>query len=239
MSPLRCPGQDSRFFKSEDIAELACPRCGKPVEFWPDELVRKCQACGYRFANPENSLKCLQWCPYAAQCMEAMGGESGIAPLREELIERMKKTFGEDTARISHALAVLDLAERIGMMVGAMPMVLVPAAILHDIGLSALQPGEDQESHGRKGRRIATGTLADMGFPEAVEREILDLIERHHEREWMNTANGAALFDADLAVNLAAGADADRWAALEREALTEAGRQTGAAYLGRRPSGER
>lgn len=93
MSFSRCPGQDARFLKAQDVAEMECPECGRPVEFWPDELVRKCPSCGYRFANPERSTSCLNWCRYAARCLAANRGESSTAvgPLQEELTERMKR----------------------------------------------------------------------------------------------------------------------------------------------------
>ena len=84
MSSMKCPGQDPMFLKAQDIVETRCPQCGKQVEFWPDELMRKCPGCGRRFANPENSMKCLEWCRYAAQCMAAIRGEdeSQLGPLR-------------------------------------------------------------------------------------------------------------------------------------------------------------
>ena len=234
MSTIRCPGQDPMFLKAQDIVEATCPQCGRPVEFWPDELVRKCRACGHRLANPGNSMKCLEWCRYAAQCLAALrgGDESWIGPLRAELIERMKRTFGADQARIAHAMAVLARAEDIGRKVGAEALVVVPAAILHDIGYSAPGVAQDPSAHGREGRQIAAELLADLHIPHAVEEEILDLIEHHHDRAWIQQHSGAApdaaaLFDADLVVNLMNRAQAERETILDREALTEAGRQIG------------
>lgn len=74
MSHLKCPGQDSRFLKAQDVAEARCPECGRLLEFWPDELMRKCPGCGRRLANPQNSMKCLSWCRHAAQCLAAIRG---------------------------------------------------------------------------------------------------------------------------------------------------------------------
>lgn len=101
MSRLKCPGQDPRFLKAQDIAEVKCPGCGRAVEFWPDELVRKCPGCGRRLANPKSSMKCLAWCRYAPQCLAAIRGEgsTSIGPLREELIERMREAFEDDMER--------------------------------------------------------------------------------------------------------------------------------------------
>ena len=83
MTPAKCPGQDPRFLKAQDIAEAPCPQCGRMVEFWPDEPVRKCSGCGRRLTNPENSMKCLAWCRYAAQCLAAIRAESGAEHLAQ------------------------------------------------------------------------------------------------------------------------------------------------------------
>lgn len=232
MNSMKCPGQDPRFMKVQDVAEAPCPECGHVVEFWPDELMRRCPGCGNRFANPENSLKCLEWCRYAAQCMAALRGEEDPwgGPLCAELVERMKKAFGDDEGRAEHALKVLRLSEEIGREVGADPLVLVPAAILHDIGRSRPEQA-GREDHGQVGRGVAAELLADLGFPRAIEEEILGLVEHHHDRDRMNTRNGSVLFDADLIVNLQEGHRPDREAHLSRDALTEAGKRIGTARL--------
>lgn len=33
---MKCPGQDSRYWKEGAIFEVDCPKCGKPVEFFKD-----------------------------------------------------------------------------------------------------------------------------------------------------------------------------------------------------------
>ena len=75
MNRANCPGQDSRFLKAQDITETRCPQCGRAVEFWPDEIVRKCSGCDARLVNPKSSLKCLAWCRHAAQCLAAIRGK--------------------------------------------------------------------------------------------------------------------------------------------------------------------
>ncbi len=212
-----------------DVSEIECPECGHVVEFWPDELVRRCRECGHRFSNPDNSMKCLEWCQYAAQCMASIGGEEDpwSGPLCNELIDRMKTAFGDDQRRIDHALAVLEMAQRIGRDTGADPLVVVPAAILHDVGRAGSQGGVGQAEHGREGRALAGELLADLGFPAAVKDDILDLIEYHHDRGKMDSRNGAVVFDADLIVNLQGWNGSSRTEALERDALTQVGRRVG------------
>ncbi len=69
MNP-KCPGQDMRFLKAEDIREERCPACGGIVEFFKDDRSRKCARCGIRFKNPRLDIGCAAWCPHAAECVE-------------------------------------------------------------------------------------------------------------------------------------------------------------------------
>jgi len=68
MSAERCPGQDTRYWTRDDIYEVSCPACERPVEFFKSDTVRKCEHCGYRFKNPKLDLGCAEWCPAAADC---------------------------------------------------------------------------------------------------------------------------------------------------------------------------
>ena len=65
---VRCPGQDQRFWRPEDIFDARCPGCGQVVEFFKDEPSLKCRKCGYVVANPKINLGCAQWCQYADRC---------------------------------------------------------------------------------------------------------------------------------------------------------------------------
>jgi len=78
MPEVKCPGQNTLFWKPEDLFETPCPACGNPVEFFKDDPSRKCPKCGFRFPNPRLDMGCLEWCPYAEQCQAAM--EEGRAP---------------------------------------------------------------------------------------------------------------------------------------------------------------
>jgi hypothetical protein len=69
MYEARCPGQDTRFWNSEDIFEVACPACSEPVEFFKTDSLRRCDHCGYRFTNPRLNFGCAEWCPAARDCL--------------------------------------------------------------------------------------------------------------------------------------------------------------------------
>lgn len=66
---MKCPGQDSQYWKSDAIYEEPCPLCSSPVEFYKDDTTRKCQSCGHRFINPRLDFGCAAYCQYADQCV--------------------------------------------------------------------------------------------------------------------------------------------------------------------------
>ncbi|PKQ28414.1 MAG: hypothetical protein CVT63_02930 [Candidatus Anoxymicrobium japonicum] len=76
---LVCPGQNTLFWKPEDVFETPCPACGYNVEFFKGDPTRKCPECGFRFPNPRLDMGCLEWCPYADRCAAALadGGVVG------------------------------------------------------------------------------------------------------------------------------------------------------------------
>jgi hypothetical protein len=68
---VRCPGQDQRYWKPDDIFEVKCAACGRPLEFFKDEPKLKCKNCGQLVPNPRIDLGCAEWCQYAEQCLGA------------------------------------------------------------------------------------------------------------------------------------------------------------------------
>ena len=69
----RCPGQDLRYLKPDDVYDVACPSCGARVEFFRDDRSQKCSSCGARFRNPKIDMRCAEWCPYADECVDFVG----------------------------------------------------------------------------------------------------------------------------------------------------------------------
>ncbi len=69
MTPTGCPGQDKRFWKPEDVYDVLCPQCRNKVEFWKDDVYRRCKKCGHRFRNPKFNMGCAEWCKAAEQCL--------------------------------------------------------------------------------------------------------------------------------------------------------------------------
>jgi hypothetical protein len=68
-----CPGQDTRFWKPDDIFEIVCPSCGAKVEFFKDDANRRCPGCGRGFPNPKLNEGCAKWCKFADKCLGLNG----------------------------------------------------------------------------------------------------------------------------------------------------------------------
>ena len=69
MSKTRCPGQNTQFWGPEDIFDIACPECGRTVEFFKDDPKLTCPGCSKVVFNPRIDLGCALWCPQAAECI--------------------------------------------------------------------------------------------------------------------------------------------------------------------------
>ena len=68
-----CPGQDSSFWRPDYIYNAPCKHCGRPIEFFKDDLRRKCPHCGKFTVNPKNDLGCAAWCAHAEECLAQIG----------------------------------------------------------------------------------------------------------------------------------------------------------------------
>ncbi len=201
---VRCPGQDQRFWKPDDIFEVKCPACGGAVEFFKDEPKLKCRRCRQMVVNPKIDLGCAQWCQYAEQCLGVSVGKE-ISAIREKLIDEMKKVFAGDQKRIEHALTVLNYAEQIQAAEGGDPLVVKAAAILHDIGII-----QAERKHGStaakyqeiEGPIIAREILGKFNLDKADVEHICRIIANHHSAKDIDTLEFRIIWDADRLVNL-------------------------------------
>jgi len=60
------------FWRPKDIKENKCVSCGEPVEFWKDDIKRKCEKCGKIMFNPNLGNLCLTYCGKAVECIGNM-----------------------------------------------------------------------------------------------------------------------------------------------------------------------
>jgi len=208
---MKCPGQDSRYWKPGAIFEVKCPKCGNEVEFFKDDTTRLCKKCGHRFVNPEMDFGCASYCPYAEQCLGDLPPE--LLAERDDLLKdrvaiEMKRYFGHDFKRIGHAANVARFAEQIVKEEKGNPAVVLCAAYLHDIGIHEAERKYNSTAaryHQKEGPPIARDILTKLGAREALIDEVCDIIGHHHHPRDKETLNFKILYDADLIVNLEEG----------------------------------
>ncbi len=159
MPHLRCPGQDQRNWKPEDIFLMACPWCAAEIEFWKDEPAHTCRGCGHSVRNPRLDLGCAKWCKSAKECLGALAQkDSEDGSLRDRLIVEMKTALGDDRRRIERALNTLDRAEEILAIEGGNAPVVKSAAVLLEL----------DEPEGCRAGRILERQRAETGLAEAI-----------------------------------------------------------------------
>lgn len=205
---MKCPGQDSRYWKAEAIFDEKCPKCGNSVEFFKDDTARKCSQCGHRFINPKMDFGCASYCEFAEQCMGTLPPE--LLAEKEDLLKdrvaiEMKRYFKTDFKRIGHATKVARHAERIGKMEAGNLAVILCAAYLHDIGIPEAERKYNSTAaryQEQEGPPIAREILDKLGAKEALIDEVCDIIGHHHHPKEDDDVNFKVLYDADLIVNL-------------------------------------
>lgn len=218
MDQFRCPGQDMRYWKPEDVYDVRCPHCRTEVEFFKDEPFQRCPSCGGRVRNPKIDLGCAKWCEFAKQCLGEVPDSDEIQSLCQRLVARMKETFGSDQRRIDHALRVLEFAETIQQSEGGDPLVVRAAAILHDIGIQQAErkhgsaAGRYQEMEGPP---IARAILEEFDLDAGTIDHVCRIVGSHHSAGDIDTPEFRIVWDADWLVNIP-----DEHAAAGREKLT-------------------
>lgn len=176
---MRCPGQDQRYWKPDDIFELDCPECGTKIEFWKDEPRLKCPNCKKLIANPKLDMGCAEWCQYAKQCLGiAAGQDSGI--LCDKLIDEMKKALSDDQKRINHILKILEYADQIQVVEGGEPLVVKAVAVLCDIGTDKAQGPADEGVKEIGGLDTVKEILIKYGIKDELIEDICQIIAGCH-----------------------------------------------------------
>jgi hypothetical protein len=205
---MKCPGQDSRYWKPGAIFEVKCPKCGNEVEFFKDDTTRVCRKCGHRFLNPSMDFGCASYCQYAEQCIgnlpiELVAQNENL--LKDRVAIEMKRYFEQDFKRIGHAMRVARYAESIGKDEGGNLAVILSAAYLLEIGIKeAYLKYKDPapRSQEKEGLQVARDILSRVGAREELIEEICDIVQHHHHPRSEETINFKSVYDADSIVNL-------------------------------------
>lgn len=207
---IKCPGTDSRFLK---IGIYKCGNCGYEVEMFSDELRVKCPKCGSDVFQ-ETTPSCIEWCKSARECLgeekwqeikKIMDEKKERTDFKEKILLEMKKYFGLDDKRILHAQKVLQYAEQILKEEKGNRNVVIPAAILHDIGIRECERkynSTDGHLQEKEGPPIAKKILENLKIKPKIIAEVGQIIAHHHTQGKINTLNFKILWDADWLVNL-------------------------------------
>jgi len=205
---MKCPGQDSQYWKPGAIFNVKCPECGTEVEFFKDDTTRKCSKCGHRFLNPRLDFGCASYCQYAEQCIGNLPPE--LLAQKEDLLKdrvaiEVKRYLKQDFKRVGHAIRVARYAEQIGREEGGSLAVILCAAYLHDIGIKEAERKHNSTAakyQEEEGPPIAREILTRLGAKQELIDEVCDIVAHHHHPKEDETINFKSLYDADLITNL-------------------------------------
>jgi hypothetical protein len=234
---MRCPGQDSRYWKEGAIFEAPCSACNNPVEFFKDEATRRCKKCGHKMVNPRMDFGCAAYCKFAEQCLGELPPEL-LAQKNELLKDRvaleMKRYFKQDFKRIGRATKTARHADQIGREEKGDLAIILAAAYLHDIGIHEAEkknPSVDPRALEEEGPPIAREILDRLGAKKELTDEVCAMIARHHHPRPEETVNFKVVHDAARIASLEekqkeAPAEPERLAEIiTKELLSESGRK--------------
>lgn len=240
---MKCPGQDTQYWKPGAIYEVSCPKCEKTVEFFKDDTARKCGHCGHRFVNPQMDFGCAAYCQYAEQCLGTLPDE--VMSLKEDLLKdrvavEMKRFFKRDFKRIGLATRRARYAERIaGKERGALPIVLC-AAYLREIGApEAFQKyGDTSAEHLEvESPAVARDILTALKAREPLIDAVCDIVG-HHRIPGIDAQTATKIvYDADWVAQMEERLKEQPMDAaqvsdmIEKDLLTEAGKEEARSVL--------
>ena len=196
---MKCPGQDTRYWKGDAVFEVPCPECGHMVEFFKDESTRKCKNCGTKVINPKMDFGCAAYCKFAAQCLGELPPE--LLAEREDLLKdrvaiEMKLTLKKDFKRVGRATRSARYAEKIAKAVQADLAVVLSASYLQDV---VVRPeGENGPSTLEEKVAAAQAVLEKLGAREDLISEVCEIIEAIHTNKKRDTINYKTVHDAIL-----------------------------------------
>jgi Fe-S-cluster-containing dehydrogenase component len=93
----RCPGTDPRWVRPE---YRRCTECGYRLEFFSDELTRRCPQCGSK-QTKEAEPSCVVWCPSAEACI---GDPEKVREIREAALRNVKPEEAERFEKLSQMI---------------------------------------------------------------------------------------------------------------------------------------
>ncbi len=115
---MKCPGQDSRYWRPGAIFDVKCPGCGHMIEFFTDDTRRRCPNCGKEVPNPEMDFGCAAYCPYAEHCLgalpEGVVADGKLKVLKAKMLKALKEQAVKQGKSAAFSSRVMELVEEIG-----------------------------------------------------------------------------------------------------------------------------
>jgi hypothetical protein len=135
MEQVKCPGQDTRYWKPGDIFTAECPKCGADIEFFKDDTRRRCSWCGHLFYNPKIELGCAEWCQYAEKCVPELMQEKKAALMFKELLgEKARAALADRSGDWDITEKGVHFAQDLLKSEGGDPKIVMAAVLLHRVG---------------------------------------------------------------------------------------------------------
>ena len=160
MEQMKCPGQDTRYWKPDDIFVAECPKCGAEIEFFKDDTRRRCAWCGHMFYNPKIALGCAEWCQYAEKCVpDLVRAKKAAQNFKDLLAEMVKSHLQGDEAAWDRTAKGVQFAQDLLKAEGGDPKVVLAAVLLHKV-----EPAKAQEF------------LAELETESEITESILELL---------------------------------------------------------------
>lgn len=188
---MLCPGQDTRYWKPDDIFDVPCQACGAAVEFFKNDTRRRCPRCGNRIHNPRVSLGCAQWCAHAKECLgfdpRAVSLDEGSdGSLCQRLLERLGQEPDACEERLAHAVRAVEEARQILARDGGDPRVVLLAAALcgYAHGCGGQPPDPDASA------RAAGDLLAEIDVDADAAEDVCQLVRTARSAEAPPTPAG-------------------------------------------------
>ncbi len=188
MLSAKCPGQDRRNWKPEDIFDYECPHCSEQMEFFKTDAKRNCPGCGEPVLNPRFNLGCALWCSFAEHCVGDISGIFTERPeaLRDKLEIEVRRYFYGAKKRLQLTLEAADVASN--LLEGekeADPPVVIAALLLHDVGYTSCQEVENADQADcirQKNEEIGQSIMKNLKLPEPVQEKVVELITQWDEK---------------------------------------------------------
>jgi hypothetical protein len=196
---FRCPGQDKRNLKVE---ALTCPACGYTVELFSDEASTQCPQCRQKVSRSV-APSCIDWCKLAKECVGTAAYDTYVKnksiAIKDKLIKEVESYWGRNADKLHYTGQVMEMAEELLRKSGGDWHIVVPAAILHEIGYGAQTPqgcSSADGSHPANEPCPAKKILSRLDFKKEDMDEICLILEKYHSSQILDTRNFKLVQDA-------------------------------------------